>query len=67
MTDDSRLTSAIDLVGLHMHVLRSVVRKGESCIILCHSFILLYIWYQTHGVHGMKIFLHEYGDDASVR
>ena len=47
-----------------MHVLGAVVRKGESWIILCHSFIFLYIWYQTDGV---KIILHEYGHDASIR
>ena len=64
MTDDSSFASAIDLVGLHMHVLRAVVRKGESWIILCYSFIFLYIWYQTHGV---KIILHEYSHDASIR
>ena len=62
MTHDSR--PPFYLVGLDMHVLRAVVRKVESWIILCHSFIFLYICYHTKGV---KIVLHEYGHDASIR
>ena len=65
MTDDSWFTSAIDLVGLHMHVLGAVVRKGKLHYCLPQFYFL--ISYQTHGIHGSKIFLHEYGHDASIR
>ena len=65
MIDDSWFASAINLVGLHMHLLSAVVRKGKLHYFVPQFYFL--IWYQTHGMHGFKIFLHEYGHDASIR
>ena len=65
MMDDSWFASAIDLVGLHKHVLGAVVRKGKMHYFVPQSYFLT--WYQTHGMHGYKILLHEYGHDASIR